>query len=174
MGELKIEIEKSELLDKELSDMVCHLIEKGVEIFENGRLIPIIFIFNSKSKRVGAAFMDFKNQREKEGMVNKVKELVKELKADATLFICESWALQLEGKEGEEFAKNREKYGQVKDHPKAFDCIMFSLESRQGTWMANTRVLEDERTTEEDIKLKKLDGSEGLMSNFIHLKSVTN
>jgi len=171
MGELKIEIEKGELLDKALSDMVCSLIKKGAEIFEKEDLVPILFIFNSKTKQIAAVLMNFTNQREKEGMAEKAKELVKELKADATLFICESWILG--GDEAEKFLKNKKESQSLANHPDANDCVMFAFESRQGNWGANPLVLENKKL-EESIKLNKLTSSEGLMSNFIHLKSVAN
>lgn len=101
-------------------------------------IIPMFYI--SKGEKMEMVACPFRDEFEKVSAGNFIREKAKKMEADFVMFVSESWALALTKEEQDEFQANREKWPQVKDHPKAIDIIMFQYQSKDALWLGKSKV----------------------------------
>jgi len=142
-----------------------------VNFTRDGYLTPVCLINNSKENKTGVVVAAIETQKEKELFADALKNLVRQHKADSTLFMIESYTIPPEF--SDDFMNNRDKYPTVSSHPNAQDIIYFSFENKKGTWAAFLPY--DPKTKKilgQQIEFKRADSAEGILANLINIKEV--
>jgi len=168
---MKITYENETGLNDSEKKLIKEVIKTESESFKkDGNLLPKFFLSNSRREEMNVVAASFSNQEEKELFAKAIRGMIKHLEADGVFSALESWTLPKEV--SKEFMANRDKYPTVADHPAAFSVITFSYENHYGNWLGILKCDPKDKTTEDSINFIKPTHSEGLMTNFIDLKSM--
>jgi hypothetical protein len=131
----------------------------------------VFILLNSKTKAMNVVGAVFEGPGDKERAMDIVREIVKELKADTTISILESY--MLEASHPDDYDKAIKQYGSISKHPNAKEVIFISVETRYGTWVAAIDLIKTGgvRVFSNSIEFKKME-LQGTLSNLIPLKVV--
>lgn len=146
-------------------EMVKKVIEMAaVNLKQEELLLPTFFVGKEDGIAiVGAPWGN--DSREKDHAAEEVKRIAKEMKAEFILFVSESWTIR-DQEAAREFQNDRRKYPSVKDHPKAVEVVMFTLETQTGARVGLAEILPG-RVMGEVIWQPKEMHMEGRFSNLL-------
>lgn len=142
---------KTKTLDeiKAFSDKQREDIRKLIEHTEEGvrshgaDMPPVVFLFNTERSEINVVGAeDFTSTASKDVFAKAVQGLALAMEADMSVFISESWMLSND--DAIEYQANPDKYpGGMADHPKRFEIVMFAVETKGGSWMAQAEIKTD-------------------------------
>lgn len=147
----------------------------AVENFNNakGGLVPVSLIVTTvrddggkqAAHLIEAMAMEFTGQAEKEAAASILRRTVRDRHADSVITILPAWTLP---KDVKHIPGKR-----VAEHDGAVECISFNYENRRGTWagMLATNATE---VIGDSVEMMKVESSDGIFSNLIHIKEVMN
>ena len=136
--------QEKEKLPEKLYPMIEHFVSVAQKTFldinvnGNKTLVPIFIVGNSFLNEFATIAASFGNDLEKQEAIQDIRKVSKELGANFSFSILESWCLS--GEDSQNFEKTRDKYPTVSSHPNKKDCVFFILETWGGTWGATALI----------------------------------
>jgi len=169
---MKIIFEDTQGLSEKDQKFINEIVETSILFFEkDGHVSPVMFLLSSKNKTINLAPFNFETQEEKLFKVAAIKEVIPQLGIDSILMAMESYMTSDE--DAEEFMNNRDKYPMLADFPKRKDCIVYSFENSIATWMVSIPVnVGNKEILTDEITFKRVERSDGLLTNFLGLKNI--
>lgn len=126
-------------------------------------LIPVVIFFNTKDGTQVPMIAAFQNDEQKLAFATIIKEVSKKFKPDLVVSAFESYVVKN--------PSGKLRTGEIKDYPDAYEVILVSVETRNGSWACSLPISKDRKLSIPD-QLFVESKMEGLFSNIIHLKTV--
>jgi hypothetical protein len=158
------------VLLNDILDLVRETLDTGKAI------IPTWFVVSRELRGVQAVPVPpFHNDRQKAIAGRMIREMIAMMQTalpiDCVVFICEGWGVT---RKNDEAARNLRETGNVRDEPDAVDVIMISIETYDGSWMAQPQVFQkDKRRELGPIELLDGEGFIGRMTSWLPPKPGT-
>lgn len=153
------------------NEMLNQLIESAKKNLKaHKELLPTFFVGNDEEINIVGA--TFETDVHKDAVASMIRKLVREMKATFVLFIAESWTLAQE--DTPDFMANRKKYPHVSDHPKAYDIVVFQLETKTGHRMGTAKITKDRGLEEIEWRDCEVGTMGGRFAHFLGPKGVKN
>lgn len=120
-------------------EAIAPLIGSARDIVEAGEtLVTIAFVGNLARRALQVVAIDPVATRPKDEMVETIRATAVAQEADFIFTVMDAWALAPD--QAHRYDEIIARYGSIGDSPYRIDIVNFSLETYQGTWMAQTQI----------------------------------
>jgi hypothetical protein len=118
---------------------ITPLIETARGFLEEGQsLAPFAFVGNLSAGSLVPVMLKTGSTGDKESSAASVKHYAAACQADFVFVVMEAWSLRPD--QLHRYREIVERYGSIGDSPYATDVVSFSLETRQGIWIAQVPI----------------------------------
>lgn len=150
---------------QEYKDMIARLKWIADSILADGELMPVVHLYNTEkhvADIIGGAFVD---EKSKDFFASACKLKAREIGADLSVFISESWTLDAASEE--DYRKHMRSNESLSNHPKAREIVCFQIETRTGSWMGRASIKNGTTRTTDELSFVKADKMAGRFSGII-------
>jgi len=120
-------------------EVIDPLIDVARRIVEEGEsLAPVAFAGNLTERRLQQVMMRASSEQAKDESADLVRRLAAEIGADFVFLIMGAWGLRPD--KIERYEEILEEYGSIGASPYRIDIVAFTLETRHGTWVAQSEL----------------------------------
>ena len=151
-------------------EVIDPLIAVARQIVEGGEpLVPVAFAGNLESRHMQQVMLRASSTQAKDESAELVRRLAQEIDADFVFIIMDAWGLPPE--KISRYDEILEEYGSIGASPDRIDIVAFTLETRHGTWVAQSEVKDGppggSEQTFDDPKLLLVPGAEGRFTGLL-------